>query len=142
MADRELSVMDDLQDISDSLEKAIKEAADDDRIVLSKAQAETMLQSFNELWDEAIQHEESAKARKPMFLHVAKPSEIYLQPSAVAMVFFDAGGNAVLSMVNGVPVAIEGLQWQRIKKHFHAGVELVEVESTGGIVGSSGLVKS
>ena len=112
MADRELSVIDDLQDISDSLEKAIKEAADDDRIVMSKAQAETLLQSFNELWDEAIQHEESVKARKPMFLHVrTNNQDAYLQPAAKsAIVAIDPKGTAVLNMVNGSNLAIEALQ--------------------------------
>lgn len=133
--DHELEFIDDLQDISDSIAKAVKAAAAGDRIVMSKEQAETMLQSFNELWDDVAAHDNAAAARKPLFLHVKTNSQdAYLQPATIAIVAVDHQGNAVLNMVNGSNLVIEALQWQIMKKYFHEGVDLVEVPSTGGLV--------
>lgn len=135
MADLLLESLSDLQDITDSFEKACKQAGDGDRIVLTKDNATTLLATINELWDEVSDRVDPAMPNKPLFLHVKSPNqEAYLQPSAIAIVAMDSRGNAVLNMVNGSNLQIEALQWQLMKKVFHSGVELVEVPSTGGLV--------
>lgn len=132
--DYELGLFDELQDISDSLAKAVEKAGDGDRIVMSKGQAETLLNLFNELWDEVAERLSNTPS-KPMFLHVkTNKQDAYLQPAAIAIVAVDHQGNAVLNMVNGSNLAIEALQWQIMKKYFHDGIDLVEVPSTGGLV--------
>jgi hypothetical protein len=121
----------DLEDISESFDAALKDAKDDDRVVLSIEQARALAATINELWEEVTQHQEAAAPHKPLFLHITKPVNLYLNPGAIALIGFDQkSGNAVVNLINGTTLQVEALQWQMIKKQVESLMEIVEAAST------------
>lgn len=114
----------DLDDVSSVLEAALATTKDTDRIVMSPAVARALVETIDELMEEATT---KAAPPKPRFLHIVSPTgETLLNPHNIAAVVAPNSGNVTLVTAGGGVAQYDQLSWRLV---FERLKEMVDVET-------------